>query len=70
VGRCRRLPELGAQDALPGRAVDPDTSARRPHRQDGRAPLIRAAAEQAERDAVAVVDVARMAHTDAALAVV
>jgi len=60
--------DLGAQEALPGQAIDSDTPGddligRPVHR------LSHAAAAQAERDAVAAVDLARIALTDAALAV-
>jgi len=61
--------DLGEQEALPGQSIDPETPGddligpNTPHR------LSHAAAAQAERDALASVDLARMALTDAALAV-
>ena len=62
--------DLGAQEALPGQSIDPETpgddligQTTMVHR------LSHAAAAQAERDATASVDLARMALTDAALAV-
>ncbi len=62
--------DLGAQEARPGQSIDPETPGddligqpTTVHR------LSHAAAAQAERDATASVDLARMALTDAALAV-
>jgi hypothetical protein len=60
--------DLGDQESLPGQTIDPDTPGddligQPAHR------LSHAAAAQAERDAVAAVDLARIALTDAALAV-
>ncbi|HWM02570.1 MAG TPA: hypothetical protein VNP92_09580 [Actinophytocola sp.] len=59
--------DLGAQPALPGQEP---TTQENPGNEDGAAPqLSHEAAAQAELDAVAAVGVARMALTDAALAV-
>jgi hypothetical protein len=61
--------DLGAQEGLPGQVIDADTPGDdligRPEVHQ----LSQAAAAQAERDALAAVDLARMALTDAALAV-
>lgn len=61
--------DLGPQEALPGQAIDPDTPGDDLIGQSPLHRLSKAAAAQAERDAVAAVDIARMALTDAALAV-
>ena len=61
--------DLGAQEALPGHAIDPDTPGDDLIGQPTVPRLSHAAAGQAERDAVAAVDLARIALTDAALAV-
>jgi hypothetical protein len=60
---------LGAQESLPGQAIDPDTPGDDLIGRPGPPRLSQAGAAQAERDAVAAVDLARMALTDAALAV-
>ncbi|MGE3284646.1 MAG: hypothetical protein AB7J32_00925 [Pseudonocardia sp.] len=59
--------DLGAQPALPGQ--EPSTEGGPEERDDGPPRLSHRAAAQAELDAVAAVGVARMALTDAALAV-
>ena len=61
--------DLGAQEALPGQAIDPDTPGDDLIGRTTGHRLSQAAAAQAERDAVAAVDLARIALTDAALAV-
>ena len=61
--------DLGAQEALPGQAIDPETPGDDLIGQSAVHRLSHAAAAQAERDAVAAVDIARIALTDAALAV-
>jgi len=61
--------DLGAQEALPGQAIGPDTPGDDLIGQPTVPRLSHAAAAQAERDAVAAVDLARIALTDAALAV-
>ena len=61
--------DLGAQESLPGQGIDPDTPGDDLIGQPPVHRLSHAAAAQAERDAIASVDLARMALTDAALAV-
>jgi hypothetical protein len=61
--------DLGAQESLPGQGISPDTPGDDLIGQPPVHRLSHAAAAQAERDAIASVDLARMALTDAALAV-
>ena len=60
---------LGAQEELPGQSFDPSTPGDDLIGLPPIGQLSHAAAAQAERDAVAAVDIARIALTDAALAV-